>query len=167
MRQLSIRLNKTGVTLTYRGDGIVAFQVPALPEGATVRLWFRKHEAGNARSSLFAGRGAVFRDMIRNAFLKNGGLTLNGYLAPVTDDDDSPAFRTVIQPDADILCQIDQRVLEREDYQQLLCGYDRVRHLFLEAFRNRIRFLVLQIIGISGGCLSLWGIVELFSSAFG
>ncbi len=155
--------------MTYCGDGIVAFQVPALPQGAVVRLRFRKHETGNDRSSLFAGRGAVFRDMIRSAFLKNGGLTLNGYLATVTDDDndDGPAFRTVIQPDADVLCQIDRRVLEREDYRQLLCGYDRVRHLFLEAFRNRIRFLVLQIIGISGGCLSLWGIVELFSRAFG
>lgn len=153
--------------MTYRGDGIVAFQVPALPEGAAVRLWFRKHETGYDRSSLFAGRGAVFRDMIRNAFLKNGGLTLNGYLAPVTDDDDGPAFRTVVQPDADVLCQIDRRVLEREDYRQLLCGYDQVRHLFLEAFRNRIRFLVLQIIGISGGCLSLWGMVELFIRGFG
>ena len=154
--------------MTYLGDGVLAFQVPALSEGAMVRLWFRKQESGKASSSLFAGRGAIFRDMIRNAFLNNGGLTLNGYLAPVTaDNNDGPAFRTVIQPDADVLCQIDLRVLEREDYRQLLCGYDRVRHLFLEAFRNRIRFLVLQIIGISGGCLGLWGIMELFTRAFG
>jgi len=94
--------------LTYRGDGIVAFQVPALPEVAAVRLWFRKHETGDVRSSLFAGRSAVFRDMIGNSFLKNGGITLNGYLAPVTDDDgdnenNGPAFRMVIQPDADVL----------------------------------------------------------------
>ncbi len=154
--------------MTYLGDGILAFQVPTLPEGATVRLWFRKHETGNAVSSRFAGRGSIFRDMIRNTILKNGGLTLNGYLAPVTEDnDDGPAFRTVIQPDADVLCQIDRRVLEREDYRQLLFGFDRVRHQFLKAFRNRIRFLILQIIGISGGCLSLWGIVELFSRVFG
>lgn len=149
--------------MTYLGDGIVAFQVPALSEGATVRLWFKKNETGNAISGLFAGRGSIFRDMIRNAFRNWGGITLNGYLNPFTANDSArPSFRTVIQSDADVLCQIDRHVLERDDYRQLLFGYDRVRHRFLEAFRNRIRFLIMQIIAFSGGCLSLWGIVELF-----
>lgn len=142
--------------MTYLGDGIVAFQVPTLPEGATVRLWFKKNETGNAISGLFAGRGLIFRDMIRNAFSKCGGITLNGYINPFTvNDSDCPAFRTVIQPDADVLCQIDRHILERDDYRQLLFGYDLVRHRFLEAFRNRIRFRLMQIIAVSGGCLSL------------
>ena len=167
MRQLSIRSNKIRVALTYRGDGIMAFQVPVLQEGATVLLWFKKNETVNPISGLFTGREGVFRDIIRNAFFKKGGITLNGYLTSVTADDaERPAFRTVIQPDADMLCQVDRAVLERKDCGQLIFGYDRVRHQFLKAFRYRIRFLVLKVFAFSGGCLSLWGIVKLVISVF-
>ena len=165
---MPVRSNKTLVKLIYLSHGVVAFQVPALTEGHTVRLWFGKGQTGIIASDLFAGRRSVFKDMIRNAFPNEGGITLNGYLTPFTGkDDEQPVFRTVIQPDADVLCHIDRSVLKRDDFRQLLYGYDRVRHQFLEAFRHRIRFFVMQIIAVCGGGLSLWGILEMFSWVFG
>ncbi len=149
--------------MIYRGDGILEYQVPTLPEGAMTRLWF-KDGTGNNMSGLFLGRGSIFRDMIRNAFPGSGGITLNGHIYPLTEkDNNSPVFRTVIQPDADVICQVDLNILGEHNYRQLLSGYDQVSHQFLEAFRNRIRFQIMQIIAVSGVCLSLWELVGLIT----
>lgn len=149
--------------MNYCGDGIVTFEVPALPEDTTVRLWFN-NGTRNAINGSFQGRGSIFRDMVRNAFPGCGGITLIGYIKPLTGSDHGLlAFRTVIQPDADFLCQVDLNILGEDNYQQLLFGYDQVRHQFLESFRNRMRFLTMQIIAVSGGCLGLWKLVELIT----
>jgi hypothetical protein len=148
---LSIRSDKNKVVLTYLGDGVVAFEVPLLPAGAPVHLCFKKKGTGNGIGPLFTGRNLIFRDMIRNAFCKQGGITLQGYLPPFTGTNrDLLMFRTVIQPDADLLCQIDMNVLKKSNYHQLLCGYDLVGHQFLKAFHNHIHFLRLKILSLLG-----------------
>ncbi len=159
---MSIRSDKNKVVLTYLGDGVVAFEVPLLPAGAPVRLSFKKKGTGNGRGSLFTGRHLIFRDMIRNAFCKWGGITLQGYLPPFTGTDrDQLMFRTVIQPDADLLCQIDMNVLKKSTCHQLLCGYNLVGHQFLKAFHNHIHFLRIKVLSLLGaGSGFAWVIVK-------
>jgi hypothetical protein len=162
VEKLLTRSNKIWITLTYLGEGVVGFQVPPLHEKTKVHLWFGKKKTENGiRSSLF-GRGSVFRDMIKNVFIKGGGIALNGYLSPITEENfEHPDFRTVIQIDDHVICKIKESIFEREDFSQLLLGYDQMRQQFLEAFRDRFRFKILQVLAVFSGFLSLLGLYQL------
>ncbi|OEU62363.1 MAG: hypothetical protein BBJ57_11530 [Desulfobacterales bacterium PC51MH44] len=141
----------------------MAFQVPALPEGSNLRLWFTTNSAKVSKAGLFAGRGLVFKDLIRHAFVQKGGISLDGYLTRFTENDgERPVFRTVIQPDADILCKIDRHVLDQDNFRQLFFGYAQVRRQFLEAFQKRVYFRIMQMIAVFfGGIGLLFGIITL------
>jgi hypothetical protein len=150
-RQLRVPLNKE-VLLTQKKDGIVSFKVPSLEQTSEVRLRFVINSFISRRHSILKKRGAFFNDLFKKGFVQNGAIYIDGLSnLPLEDKTDHPDFRTVIQVDGDIICKINQNILEEKNIQGLLRGYGVVRHQFIEAFEAALRIRrerILVIIGI-------------------
>jgi hypothetical protein len=90
--------------------------------------------------------------LFKKGFVQNGAIYIDGLSnLPLEDKTDHPDFRTVIQVDGDIICKINQNILEEKNIQGLLRGYGVVRHQFIEEFEAALRIRrerILVIIGI-------------------
>lgn len=155
-------LSSNKVRLIHKGDGEVRFVVPTLPQPSDVKLKYKNddknRELTSFRHSLVSNHGAFYTELFKKGFIRNGAVVLDGWYPTLPQKEkDSPAFRTVVQADGDIVCSIHVNTLERKEASELLACYIEVQRQFMEAFQEALRIKIKRVITTLAGCTSiLW-----------
>lgn len=168
---MSLPLNKT-VPLTHLGAGIITFPVPCLSAKApeTLRLqmqtsmpqqsnqtletplWLDLLKIGGNLRNILKKNGSFYIGLLQEGFLQNGAITLIGWTSAnknpssQTPTESENIFKTVMQMDGDMICQIDHRVLKNQQADALIQGYASVQDAFFEGFNKILRTIRLLII---------------------
>ena len=148
----------------HRGQGIVVIQVTPPERDRAVRLQLTGRQVRSIRHSLTRKNGAFFMELLREGFLKNGAVALDGCLTmPGRNETYNPSFRTILQGDGDIICKIDRNLLLRPDAMALLRGYAAAREQFfrdfqemLEISRKRLVTFIVSALSAIGTLIYLW-----------
>ncbi len=168
---MSLPLNKI-VPLIHLGAGIITFPVPCLsvkgPETLRLQmktlnlqessqsletpLWLDLLKIGGNLQNILKQNGSFYIGLLQEGFLQNGAITLIGWtLANKNPSSQTPTaseniFKTVMQMDGDIICQIDHSILKNQQADALIQGYASVQHAFFEGFNKILRTIRLLIV---------------------
>ncbi len=168
---MSLPLNKT-VPLTHLGAGIVTFSVPCLsdktPEILSLQmqtsnpqqnnqtletpLWLDLLKIGGNLQNILKKNGSFYIGLLQEGFLQNGAVTLIGSMPEnkntysKTPTESTKIFKTVIQMDGDIICQIEHSLLKDKHADALIQGYAAVQDQFFEGFNKILQSIRLLIL---------------------
>jgi len=116
----------------------------ALPFRAGLYLFLLK-----ISNALKGKHSAFYMGLLREGFLGQGALTLVGLCGTRV------LFKTVIQLDADITCQMDCRLLKDSNLEARIAGCCEIQGQLLEGFRDTLGSLVLGILAILSAFLAV------------
>ncbi len=148
---MSARLNKSEIILVNTGKGTIEFQVPSIKKAEDARLKLRYASRPSGGNTKKQGKTAFHKNILLDGFRAHGSISIDGWLhMPAGDDDKHPDFRTMVQMDGDIICKIGAPLFRKNQWEEMIRGYELVRSRFLDEFAKAVRAWVLKLTACIG-----------------
>ncbi len=132
-------------------------------------LWLDLLKIGGNLQNILKKNGSFYVELLREGFLQNGAITLIGWTptnqnpSSKTQSESTNIFKTVIQMDGDIICQIEHSLLKNKHADALIQGYASVQDQFFGGFNKILQAIRLLILtGLSALIPILYFIWKLF-----